>query len=159
MTITDINGSVRECLSISPDKDWPGYMKIEYQSKIRKDYKHSEWYPVGDFIKNNPKLKHLATTAIKPTPEVLGVVSKAGKYSLTDKNKKWDENCFTGSPIWISRGKGEAQVRKVVGNTKNTINIDKKWEIIPNKTSQYIISNNIHNPQILGNTLPGIEKK
>jgi len=159
MRITDINGNERECVRISPDKNWPGYMKIEYLSKLRKDYQHAEWYPVKDFIKNNPQLKHLATAAPKPTPEILGIVSRAGKFTLADKTKNWKKNCFTGSPIWISRGKGEAQVRKVVSNSKNTITINRQWETIPNKTSQYIVSYNIHDPKIFGNTLPGMKNK
>ncbi len=158
MIIVDINGNKRDCLRVSPDNNWPGYMKVEYRSQHRKDHQYAEWYPVEDFVKNNPGYKNLAAGAPQPAPETLGVVSKAGKLSLTDKPKNWKKNIFVNSPVWISRGKGEGQVRRVISNTKNTITIDRNWKTIPDKTSQYVISFNIHDPQILGNTLPGFEE-
>ena len=30
--VTDINGSVRECLNISHDMTYPGYVKVEFSS-------------------------------------------------------------------------------------------------------------------------------
>lgn len=58
---------------------------------------------------------------------------------------------------WISRGKGEGQIRTILKNNHNTLIINKEWEIIPDITSQYVISHNVHNPKILGNTLPQYE--
>ncbi len=159
MKIIDVNGNERECVSATPDKGFPGYMKIEFKSKIRKDYHHSEWYPVNEFVKNNPKLAHLAKGAPKPPKEDLGVVTSASKTSLTDKKKKWKTNNFAGYPLWISRGKGEAQTRKIISNTKNTLTINQPWKVIPDKTSQYVISFNVHNPQVMGATLPGYKKR
>ena len=43
MKIIDVNGNERECVSATPDKGFPGYMKLEFKSKIRKGYQHSEW--------------------------------------------------------------------------------------------------------------------
>lgn len=157
MKIVDINGIERECESITPDKSFPGFMKIEFKSKRRKGYTHFEWYPVADFAKNNPKLASLAKKAPKPAKEDLGVVSKATKTSLTDKTKGWKENIFSGYPLWISRGKGEGQTRKILANDAHCLTIDKPWKVIPDKTSQYVISYNIHDPQVLGNVLPGMD--
>lgn len=154
MKIIDINGEERECESASPDPKFAGYMKVEFESKNRSGYKHSEWYPIADFIKNNPTLKNLTTKAVKVVSDDLGVVTSAKKDSLTDLSKKWNINDYVDFPIWISRGKGEGQTRKVVKNTKNTIYVDKPWDVVPNKLSQYVLSHNVHDPQVRGNMLP-----
>jgi len=155
MKIVDINGSARECFNIAPDKNFPGFMKAEFKSKWRRGYTHAEWYSIADFIKNNPQLVNLAKKAAKTAKEDLGVVNKATRDSLTDKNKKWPKDIFAGYPLWISRGKGEGQTRTILANDIHHLTIDKPWEIIPDKTSQYVISFNVHNPHALGNTLPG----
>jgi len=157
MKIIDINGEERDCVKVYPDPKFAGYMKVEFASKNRVGYTHSEWYPVSDFIKNNPTLKNLTTKAKKVINDDLGVVTSAKKDSLTDKSKKWNKDEYTGFPLWISRGKGEGQTRTVVNNTKNTLIINKPWKEVPNSTSQYVLSHNVHNPQVRGNTLPATE--
>jgi hypothetical protein len=158
MKIIDINGKERECKKVSPDPKFAGFMKVEYVSKTRKGYTHSEWYPIKDFIKNNPTLENLTTEAPGLVEDALGRVSKADKKKLSDKTQNWKENCYRGFPVWISRGKGEGQTRTVISNTHNTIIIDKQWKVVPDKSSQYVISHNVHDPQIIGNTL-GMDKK
>jgi hypothetical protein len=153
MKFIDINGTERECTSISVDKNYPGFMKVEFVSKFRKGYAHSEWYPVPDFIKNNPTLKDLTKSAEVAQKDELGVVSSAKPRQLSDKIKNWTINIYAGYPIWIARGKGEGQTRYVLSNTKNSVIIDKDWETIPDYTSQYIISFNVNDPQVMGNSL------
>jgi len=150
MLIIDINGAERACLSVRPDKDWPGYLKVQFKNKKRS---YTQWYPVGDFKINNPQLAHLAKGATEPPPEVMGIVTKAAPRSVTDKMQKWETDLYIGIPVWISRGKGEGQVRTVIFNNNDTLTIDKEWEILPDETSQFIISYNVHNPQATGNTL------
>ena len=100
MIIIDINGNKRECVSVSPDDKWPGYMRVEYVSKIRKGHKHSEWYPKKDFIRNNPELEHLVKGISDPWKEDLGAVSLASNQTLTDKTKKWKSNEFPLTEIF-----------------------------------------------------------
>lgn len=154
MKIIDINGEERECIRIYPDPKFAGYMKAEFKSKNRVGYTHTEWYPIADFVKNNPKLKDLTKDAPKVADDDLGVVTSATKMTLSDNTKGWKENQYLGFPVWISRGKGEGQTRSVIKNTKKTLTIDKAWEILPDKTSQYVLSYNIHDPQVRGNILP-----
>lgn len=160
MNIVDVNGNLRECVSAAPDPDFPGFMKIEYKSKNRKGYTHFEWYPIIDFVKNNPKLSKLAHGA-KPSPrEDLGVVSKAGKDFIEDITKNWPKNIYMGTPVWISRGKGEGELMKVVRNNKNRLYINKPWKVLPDKSSQYVVSHNVNkNIKAVGNNLPGIETR
>lgn len=153
MLISDINGQKRECVAIFADKKFPGFLKIKYISRYRQGHMYYEWYRKDEFIKNNPHLAHLAKN-VASWQEDLGVVSKADKKSLTDKTKNWRENIFAGYPVWIARGKGEGQIRTILKNSHNTLYLDTAWNILPNKTSQYVISNNIHNPQVMGNVLP-----
>jgi hypothetical protein len=154
MLIIDINKEKRECVAIAPDKNFAGYMKVRYKSRFRPNHEYFEWYSKEDFVKNNPKLSYLIKGASEPWKEDLGVVSLASSITLTDKSKKWEANEFAGYPLWISRGRGEGQTRKINMNSDTTLIIDKPWVMIPDKTSQYVISHNVHNPQIMGNTLP-----
>ncbi len=154
MQIVDINGNLRECLDLKTEDSYPGFIKVTYQSKIRKNFQYDEWYPIDLFLKNNPQYKNLYGKKTSLPEEDLGRVSQASSLTLTDKTKKWFSNQFVNYPLWISRGKGEGQIRKIVSNSSDTLIIDKPWDITPNKTSQYVISFNVHNPPPLGNTLP-----
>ena len=140
MLITDINGTKRECAAAYPDKDYPGYIKVEYQTKFRN---YTEWYPIEEFKSRNPDLLYLVEGVREEAKDVTGVASRSTDTTLTDGKQKWEKNIYAGFPLWISRGKGEGQVRTILSNTKNTIVIDKRWEVKPNRFSQYVISRNI----------------
>lgn len=160
MIIIDINGRKRECINVDLDDKFPGYVKVVFKSKIRKGYKHAEWFPLNEFLEKNPELKkQLGKSKVSP-PEDLGVVTKAGKKSLQDIAKNWKPNIYAGYPLWISRGKGEGQQRTVIKNNKNTLYIDKEWSVKPDKTSQYVLSRNVQeNIKALGNELPSAKTK
>lgn len=152
MHIIDINGNARECESVLPDPDFPGYVKVTFK---RPNRSYFEWYKMDEFKAKNPRIANaIAADMPLPKQEDLGRVSSSTKDSFTDKSKVWKEDMFKDLPVWISRGKGEGQVRKVKSNTKNKIFIDAEWEIRPNKTSQYLISENVHNPHAFGNNMP-----
>ncbi len=165
MKIVDINGNLRECVRVYLDDKWPGFVSIDFESKLRTGYKHTEYYPVEDFRKNNPDLEYLVKDVAREANEVAGVVSSSDNASLTDKTQKWQENIYAGFPVWISRGRGEGQTRTVLSNSKDTIIIDKAWDVKPNKFSQYVLSRNIKdNMPAAGNILPqeeiaNVEKK
>lgn len=160
MKIIDVNKIERECENVELDDTFPGYVRVDFVSKVRKGYKHSEWIPLSEFLANNPKLKN-KLRGIAPTQnEDLGIVSKSGDDFLTDISKAWKSDAFVGVPVWISRGAGEGQKRIVIKNTKDTIFVDKPWDNKPNKSSQYVLSFNVKkNIKAMGNTLPGIEEK
>ncbi len=151
MKIIDINGNMRDCFKAYADPSYPGYMKIEYKNTVRS---YSDWYPIKEFISNNPTLEHLTTSAAPTALDDLGVVAKSSPLTLKDSSKRWQTNIYADFPVWISRGKGEGQTRKVTSNTHNVLTIDKEWDILPDESSQYVLSHNIHDPQVLGNTLP-----
>lgn len=154
MKYKDINLEERECQSIEPDPGFPGYMRVNFVSKRRAGFVHSEWYKTSDFVLNNPDLAHLADNTPRTPKDEVGVVTSATKLSLTDKRKQWHENEFDGYNVWISRGKGEGQTRKITKNTTDTLFVAKSFKQVPDLTSQYLITFNVHDPQVLGNTLP-----
>ncbi len=154
MTIIDINGNQRECVRVYLDDKWPGFVSVDFESKLRTGYKHTEWFPLEDFGKNNPNLENLMKGAPKPAPEVVGVASSSTDTSLNDTTQKWEENAYAGFPLWISRGKGEGQIRTVLSNTKNSVIVDKKWDVKPGRFSQYVLSHNVHEMKPAGNILP-----
>jgi hypothetical protein len=154
LTVTDINGSVRECLSIDHDMAYPGYVKVEFASNRNAPATYVEWYPIDDFLTHNPTMSHIVKKNKQPAEDDLGVVSKATLTSLSDKTKKWTPDCYIDFPLWISRGTGEGQVRTITKNTHNMLTVDAPFDIKPDTTSQYVISHNIHDVQVMENTLP-----
>lgn len=151
MQIVDINGTERTCLKAFPDPAYPGYMRIEFKS-------HHEWFTIKEFLSFNPTLKSLTAGAPNPPQDDLGVVTSGGKDFLKDVKKDWKENCYIDFTVWISRGLGEGQTRRVVSNTRNTVYTNTPWSVKPNKTSQYLISHDIHDVKALGNVLPQVEQ-
>lgn len=159
MKIVDINNSERDCVDAAIDPNYPGFVKVDFESKNRKGYTHSEWYPIKEFIGKNPSFSKMTKDGKKIPEEDLGIVTSASSITIQDKTKQWDKNVFAGYCVWISRGPGEGQVRNVLNNSTDTLIVDRDWNIIPEKVSQYVISNNVHNPQPLGNDLPGYPAK
>ncbi len=152
MFIIDINGTKRECIAAYPDKDYPGFVKVDFKNQFRS---YSEWYPIDEFNTRNPDLASLTASVKDVAPEITGIVSASIGTTLTDKTQTWQKNSYAGFPVWISRGKGEGQVRTVLSNTRNAIVIDKPWNIRPNRFSQYVLSRNIHGEKkAVGNILP-----
>jgi hypothetical protein len=153
MKIIDINGSERDCLEVNSDPDHPGFVKISFASLRTPTEPRIEWYPIADFIARNPSFAD--TIGSPPPPEVTGIVTKAVKTALTDNTQNWTPNIYKNFTLWISRGTGEGQTRTITKNTHNTAQISQPWHIKPDKTSQYVITNNVRDPLPQGNTLPG----
>lgn len=152
MIIIDINGNQRECVAAYPDKNYPGYVKVDYKTKFRS---YTEWHPIEEFKMRNPDLSSLTDSVKHIANAVSGIVSSSTSIALTDKTQKWQKNNYAGFPVWISRGKGEGQVRTVLSNTHNTIVVNKAWDMKPNKFSQYVLSRDIREDVTpVGNVLP-----
>lgn len=155
MKIFDINGEERECEGVSLDNKYPGYVTVEYKSKVRRGHTHTEWYPRKEFFQRNPKLEDKVKLAKDVIPEDLGTVSSSGNNYIKDVTKNWEINIYKDFPLWISRGKGEGQQRMVIKNDKNTLYVDKGWDEKPDKSTQYVLSRNVQkNIEAMGNTLP-----
>jgi hypothetical protein len=147
MKIIDINGSEREAQSVSPDPGYPGFMRVEFR-------RHHEWYSIEEFLEKNPQLKNLTQNAPTVSADIVGTVTGSGANYLADTAQNWLPDDYLGKFVWISRGKGEGQKRTVVSNSKNRLTIDTPWDVKPNKTSQYVVSFNVHDVHAMGNVLP-----
>jgi hypothetical protein len=147
MKIVDINGMEREVKEVFPDPDYPGFVKIVFK-------RHHEWYSIAEFLQYNPGLSDITKKAPKVPDDVVGVVTSATKNSLRDASQNWAENAYMGYWCWVSRGKGEGQKRTVIKNSHNKVTLDKPWDKIPDKTSQYVLSQNVQDVKAFGNTLP-----
>lgn len=147
MKIIDVNGRERDAKEVLPDPDFAGYMKLQFR-------RHHEWMTIQEFVNKNPDLKDLTKKAKPAAEDTLGVATSATKTTLSDTKAKWKENDYLGFFVWIARGRGEGQKRTVVTNSHNKLTIDKPWETVPNKTSQYVISHNVKEVRAMGNTLP-----
>lgn len=169
MKIIDINNQERNCDKVYLDPHWPGFVTVLFVSKNRPGYKHTEWMPMEQFFQNNPELKGKVSADFVPTPlpqQIAGAVTASGKDTITDSNKDWQTNVYAGFFCWISRGKGEGQVRTILKNTSSILTLDKPWEIKPNNTSQYSVlhnkpqsSSNNHNTLAEADLLPILEEK
>ncbi|OGV97362.1 hypothetical protein A2W24_06555 [Microgenomates group bacterium RBG_16_45_19] len=153
MQIVDVNGTNREAQSAAPDPAYPGFVRVEFK-------RHHEWMSYSEFLEKNPKLKHLIKSKASPPPDVVGVVTKSTHHTLTDSTKSWKKEVYPGMWVWISRGLGEGQKRKIRHNTKTTVTVDADWETKPDRTSQYVISYNVQDSvRAMGNTLPQADMK
>src|SRR3989344_9606608 len=100
MVITDINGKQRECVKAYPDKDYPGFIKVEYKNERRS---YNEWYPVDEFLAKNPDFNDTGEEIKHEAPEIAGIVTLSTDITLTDKTQNWAKNTYIGFPVWISR--------------------------------------------------------
>lgn len=162
MKIIDINLRERDCVRAYLDPNWPGFVTVDFESKRRPGFRHTEWMPMADFFEKNPDLVGKITnddTPLTRPKQVAGEVTSAGINSLTDKTRDWKINDFAGMFAWISRGKAEGQVRIILSNTKTKIVVDKPWDTKPNTTSQYSLVYNKPNTPASGNSLPVVDMK
>lgn len=140
MKIIDINGKERECIRAFPDPSYPGFIRVEYENPKRK---YHVWYPIDDFIKNNPKLSDITKGTHKPPAEITSTPTSVTKNTLTDSTQKWEDDLYKGLHVWIGRGKGEGQAKTIISNTVDTLILKENWEELPDETSQYVISEHI----------------
>jgi len=140
MKIIDINGKERDCIKAFPDPSYPGFIRVEYENPKRK---YHLWYPIEDFIRNNPRLLDVVKGTVKLPDEMTSVPTSATKSTLTDSTQNWEEGSYTGLHVWIGRGKGEGQAREIIANTSDTLILKDHWDDLPDTTSQYVISEHI----------------
>ena len=140
MKIVDINGKQRECIKAFADSSYPGFVRVEYENPKRK---YHVWIPIDDFEKNNPGILGVQDQIHHPPPEITSTPTSATKSTLTDSTQQWDESIYRGLHVWIGRGQGEGQSKEIIANTSDTLILKEHWETIPDKTSQYVISEHI----------------
>jgi len=59
---------------------------------------------------------------------------------LADNAKAWTAGQWVGRPVRINAGTGAGQTRTVSSNTTNTLTVSPAWDPIPDRTSEYVIT-------------------
>lgn len=72
-----------------------------------------------------------------------GVATAGASTSLTDANKSWTEDLWSGAYVKITRGTGAGQHRKITANTSTALTMETAWEINPGTDSEYVV---LHTP-------------
>ena len=82
---------------------------------------------------------------------VSGAVSSATARTLVDSSKNWITDRYRNYQIRIVSGTGAGQRRRIQANQSNRIELNRKWDITPDATSQYQIWANTDNIWFAGN--------
>lgn len=72
-------------------------------------------------------------------PEVSGTVSAATADTLTDRRLALADRVLRGATVQILSGRGFGQYRVILGNTKDTMELDRAWVVVPDRTSRYLV--------------------
>ncbi|GAB3641453.1 RICIN domain-containing protein [Spirosoma arcticum] len=87
--------------------------------------------------------------------EDAGTVSGATATTLQDNSKNWG-NLRHRPVVAIVSGKGMGQWRSIVSRNGNTLNLDRAWDVVPERGCNYAIFNwGARNWLVQGNTLEG----
>ncbi len=73
-------------------------------------------------------------------------------------DNKLDTDYMIGNTIAIIAGKGKGQMRQIISNTANTINIDKQWDVIPDTSSVILVGKMAKNALIVNNKIERCER-
>ena len=68
-----------------------------------------------------------------------GTATSATSTTLTDATKSWPADQWKDYIVEIVSGTGSGQIRKITGNTSDTLTVDPAWTVTPDETSQYAI--------------------
>jgi len=79
-----------------------------------------------------------------------GNVTSATSNTLTDSTKNWGTDIWKDMYIEITGGTGAGQIRRISGNTSDTITVTENWSETPDETSTYRIFSGIAELTLLG---------
>ncbi len=60
--------------------------------------------------------------------------------TLVDKHQNWKPDFYHDATVLILSGQGFGQYRRVIGNTKDTLKLEKPWNVKPDSTTEYLVS-------------------
>lgn len=60
--------------------------------------------------------------------------------SLADTKQNWKPDFYHDATVLIISGRGFGQYRRVIGNTKDTLTLEKPWNVEPDTTTEYLVS-------------------
>lgn len=92
---------------------------------------------VTSFIRSAEQSADRETFTTYWIPLSFGVATSSTDATLTDSTQEWTPNIFTNRIIWVYKGTGEGQVRRIESNTGTQITVDEDWEVSLDTTSRY----------------------
>ncbi|MGK4269533.1 glycosyl hydrolase family 28-related protein [Parabacteroides johnsonii] len=99
----------------------------------------------GDSIVDRNMGETILSQGGNPIGQSLGRVEKASEFSVTDRTQNWNQlrtsDLSTCSVVAIIKGKGAGQWRRIKKNDKHTIWIERPWAVIPDESSNYVVTN------------------
>ena len=60
-------------------------------------------------------------------------------YYILDEDKNWKDDVWKNAYVYIYKGSGKGQIRKITSNTKNQLYIDSDFDPRPDSSSRYLI--------------------
>ena len=72
--------------------------------------------------------------------KTVGFATGGSVNTLVDKRQDWKPGLHYNATVLIISGRGFGQYRRVIGNTKDTLTLERPWNIVPDSTTEYVVS-------------------
>lgn len=97
----------------------------------------------GKKIEDHNQGETILSQGGNPDHMSVGAVTSATAMTITDASKNWGliktASLSSADHVAIIDGRGTGQWRRLIGNTENTLKIEKPWDVIPDKSSHYAV--------------------
>ncbi|MDD4922842.1 MAG: glycosyl hydrolase family 28-related protein, partial [Bacteroidales bacterium] len=108
----------------------------------------------GASIADKNQGETILSQGCNPGGQTLGIVTEASSMSINDSKANWPKfgtnqtflrgeqntsDLFLSNSVAIVSGKGAGQWRYITGNTATTMQLDRPWDVIPDKGSEYVV--------------------
>lgn len=92
-----------------------------------------------------------ANDAAEWCPKTAGTATAATAATLSDSTRKWKPGLLRYATVLITAGRGLGQYRGVAGNTADTLTVDRPWRVVPDASSEYVVTRFFADNSFYGN--------
>jgi len=72
--------------------------------------------------------------------KTISFATNSSANTLVDAKQNWKPDFYYDATVLILSGRGFGQYRRVIGNTKDTLTLEKPWNVEPDSTTEYLVS-------------------
>ena len=72
--------------------------------------------------------------------KTIGFATGGSADTLSDKRQDWKPDFYYDATVMVISGRGFGQYRRVIANTKDTLTLQKPWNVEPDATTEYLVS-------------------
>lgn len=72
--------------------------------------------------------------------KTIGFATGGSKNTLVDRRQDWKPGLFRDATVLVISGRGFGQYRRVIGNTEDTLTLERPWNVLPDATTEYVVS-------------------